>query len=125
MAVWKPTVPRCEVRCPSHLDNALAEAAAGDTQVVNGRRVRLHGVHESYSDRLHAQVRRGPVQLALEGEPGLRCAVAPLGSARRLVGEDPYALKAVVGDLVGGGLEGTGVVHGDDPVAAVGTPVEE
>ena len=65
------------------------------------------------------------VELHLEGEARLRRAVAALGAARRLVGEDARAVEAVRRDLVGHGLERARVVRRGDAVGAVGAAVEQ
>ncbi len=61
----------------------------------------------------------------LEGEPGLGCAVTPLGSAGGLVGEDPQALELVGRYVVCGGLQDARVVGCRHPVAPIGPTIQE
>ncbi len=74
---------------------------------------------------VHSQHLRHPIEVYLQGEPGLGCAVSPLGTARRLVGVDPQALELVGRDPVGRRLEGPRIVSGGDAVAPVGPAVED
>ena len=67
---------------------------------------------------------RGLVDLALHGEARLRRAVAALGAAGRLVGEDARALELVDGDLVRHRLERARVEGGRHAVGAVRAAVE-
>ena len=67
---------------------------------------------------------RNPVEVDLEGKPGLRRAVAALRAAGRLVREDAAPLELVPRDPVGHRLERARVEGGRDPVRAVRPPVE-
>src|SRR5262249_22489301 len=64
------------------------------------------------------------VELNLLAEAALRGAVAPLGSARRLVREDPAALKLICGNVIRDRLQGAGIESAGDAVRSVRAAVE-
>src|SRR5207248_10541916 len=78
--------------------------------------LQLHGVD--------VQVAGDLLQVQLQGEPRLRRAVAALGAAWRLVGEDPAALEAIGGDVVGDGLQRACIEGRGDTVRTVGSAVQ-
>ena len=65
------------------------------------------------------------VELHFLAEARLRRAVAALGSARRLVGEDAACLEAVAGQLVGHRLQCAGVEGARDAVRPVAAAVDQ
>jgi hypothetical protein len=73
---------------------------------------------------IEPELLRRLVELTFEGEAGLDRAVAALGPARRLVGEDARALELVHGDLVGHRVDHARVERGGDAVGAVRSAVE-
>src|SRR5690606_38721517 len=79
-----------------HLLDACAEAHRADAQEVGGQRVARREVVEPQLRRVEAEVAGDLVELHLEREARLRRAVAALGPARRLVGEEARAAEVVV-----------------------------
>ncbi len=113
--------PVCRVRDAT---DALRETDGADTQVVRGKRLWLLDDPETEVGGIEGQPLRDLVELNLLPETALRCAVASLGSARRLVGEHTAALKLVGRDVVGDGLKCARVERAGDAVGTVGTAVE-
>src|ERR671933_751280 len=90
-------MPLAEARLAHHAVDALAQARGHDTQVVDGLAERPREIFSSQLEHRHAESLGDRVEMALQREARLGRPVAALGAARRLVGQDAYALPAVVG----------------------------
>src|SRR4029453_9964779 len=106
------------------LVNAFAEADRRDRQGVGGLGERRGGDPPPEPGRIEAELLGGLIDLALEREAGLGRAVAALGPARRLVGEDARPLELVDRNLVGHRVDTARVERRGDAVRAVGASVE-
>ena len=100
------------------LVDALAQADGRDRQVVRRLGERLGDDPPPHVGGIEPELLGRLVELTFEREARLDRAVAALGSARRLVGEDARALELVHGDLVGDRIEHAGVEGGGDAVAS-------
>ncbi len=107
-----------------HRFDALAQPDRADLEPVGGHGLGVLEVLETQIGRVDAEPVRGLVEVDLPGESRLRRAVPALRTARRLVGVRANAVEAVVGELVGDGLQRPGVVGRGDAVAAVSAAVE-
>ena len=107
-----------------HLVDALAEPDGRHREVVRRLRERLDEYAAPHVGGIEAELLGRLVQLHLEREARLWCAVTALGSARRLVGEDPRALELVDRHLVGHRIDDAGVERRGHAVGAVGAAVE-
>src|SRR5947208_10530310 len=77
------------IRACDDLLDALREADRADLQPVRRERIRLGDDAQTQLGRVHAELLRDLVELHFLAEARLRRAVASVGAARRLVGEDP------------------------------------
>ncbi len=107
------------------LVQAFAKGAAGDAQAVDGAGVGFDQVAAAKLDGVEAEVMGELVHMHFDGTAGLCCAVAALGAARRLVGEEAHALEFVAGQLIRHRLEHAGVVGGCHAIGAVSPAIEE
>src|SRR3990172_8906710 len=85
---------------------------------------RLGGDAPAHLGGVKTELLGGLIDLALEREAGLWRAVATLGTAWRLVGEDARALKLVDRDLVGDRIDHTGVEGRSHAVRAIGSAIK-
>ena len=76
-----------------------------DALAVDRLRVLAVEVLAADLDGVDAELLRHLVELALEGEARLHRAVAPLRTARRLVGEDAWSRSGTTGSQAGEELE--------------------
>ncbi len=107
-----------------HLVDALAEPDGGYRQMVGRLGERLVQDASSHVSRIEAELLGRLVDLAFEGEPGLRRAVAAFGPTGRLVGEHPRPLELVHRHPVGDGVDDSGVEGRGDAVRSVGAAVQ-
>src|SRR5439155_11384445 len=117
--------PFQEAGALDNLMNAVRKSAARDPQPVDGARVGLRQIAEANLDGIETQFFSDFVEMDFERKPRLRRAVPALGTAGRLVREEPHAFEPVSRDGVGRGLQRAGVVGAGDPVAAVTAAIEE
>ena len=113
---------------PRFLDDpvdALLQPAARDPQPVDRARIRLGQVASPDFYRIKTQLFGHLVKMRLEREARLRGTVPTLGTAGRLVGEQPDALEAITRDRIGRRLQRAGVIGAGDPVAAVSAAIEK
>ncbi len=90
--------------------------------------VRLSGgamILQAQCGGIHLQPLGDLVELHLLAEASLRRAVPALGPARRLVGEHPATTEAVRRDVIGDGLQRTGIKGARHAVRSVGPSVEQ
>src|SRR6185369_14333536 len=106
------------------LVDALAQTDGRDRQVVRRLGERLGDDPPPHVRGIEPELLGRLVELTFEREARLDRAVAALGSARRLVGEDARALELVDRDLVGDRIDHARVERGRDAVRAVGSAVE-
>ena len=118
-----PPLPR-EAAALHHALQALAEADRAHLHLVRGDGTGRQRVAKPPLRRVEPELVAELVDVALERVPRLRRAVAALGTAGRLVGEDPHALELVARDPVRHRLQSAGVVEAGHTVAAVGAAVE-
>ncbi len=101
------------------------EADRADLQPVRRQRVGFHDHPEAQLRRVASELLGDLVELDLLAEARLRRAVAALGPARRLVGEDARGLELVARQLVGYRLQRSGVEGARDAVGAVAAAVDQ
>ena len=106
------------------LVDALAEPDRRHRQVVRRLGEGLVDDAPPQVGGIEAELLGGLVELALQREARLGRAVAALGAAGRLVGEDARPLELVDRHLVGDGVDDAGVEGRGHPVGAVGAAVE-
>ena len=105
--------------------DAFGEADRADLEPVRGERIGLRHHSQAQLGGVHAELLGDLVELDLLAEARLRRAVAALGSARRLVGEDARRFEAVARQLIGHGLERAGVEGARDAVRTVAAAIDE
>src|SRR5262249_19883942 len=107
-----------------HLVDALAESDRRHRQMIRRLRKRLDENAAAPVRRVEPEMLGRLVELHLQREARLWRAVAALGAARRLVGEDPRALELVDRHLVRDRVDDAGVEGRGDAVGAVRAAVE-
>src|SRR5262249_32145802 len=106
------------------LVDALPEANGRHRQVVRRLGEGVRDDANPPGGRIEPELLGGLAEPQFGREAGLHRAVASLGAARRVVGEDARALELVDRDLVGDRIDHARVEGGRDAVGAVGTAVE-
>src|SRR5207302_131954 len=114
--VWQFLESIFPIRACGHLLDALREADRADLQPVRRERIRLGDDAQAQLGRVHAELLRDLVELHFLAEARLRRTVAALGAAGRLVGEDACSVELVARQLVGHGLQRSGVESARDAV---------
>ncbi len=114
-----------ERRACYDLVDARCEADRAHLEPVRRERIGLHDHPEAQLRRIHAELLGNLVELDFLPEARLGGAVAALGPARRLVGEDARGLELVARQLVGHGLERSGIEGARDAVGPVAAAVDQ
>ncbi len=107
------------------LVQAFIQRATGDAQAVDGTGVGFDKVTAAKLGGVETKVMGELVYVYFDSAAWLRCAVAALGAAWRLVGEEAHALKFIAGQLIRHRLEHAGVVGGCHAIRAVSPAIEE
>src|SRR5487761_24977 len=111
-------------RCADHSLCAFVEATRCHAEPVDSAGHGLDEVGLFQVDGVESDVVRDLLEVQLERETGLRGAVASLGTARWLVGEDAAAFEAISRDVVGHRLKSACIKGRGDAVRAIGAPIE-
>src|SRR5262249_44946822 len=90
-----------ELRALHHRIKAVSKTTTGDPQMIDRHGKRRNEVWTPDLHRREPQVLSNLIQMDFKCKTRLRRAVPTLWATRRLVGENPKSLEAVMRDLIG------------------------
>src|SRR6267142_1164286 len=105
--------------------NAFGKVDSTQAEIIGRHRVGRFDDAEAQVGGVDFQFLSDFVELNFLTEAGLDGAMAAFWSARRFVGKGAATLETIARDVVGGGLQRTGIKSAGDAVGAVAAPIDQ
>src|SRR5215813_6371815 len=114
-----------EIRALHHRINAVSETATGNAQMIHRHGERYNKVRTADLYGREPQVLSNLIQMDLECETRLWCAVPTLRTTRGLVSKNTQPLEAVMWDFIGDRLQRPSVEDRGHAIAAIPAAIHE